>query len=151
MNFIIIGEIKPYVRMTRRGKWGSPQAQEYLASKAAIQMQLKEQMRGRERLGRVPIQVRIFISVADRLHTKDLDNQTKSLMDACNGIVWDDDRWVDCIEVKRGMRDEEPENRAWLTAEFWGMVDDPRNLDALKEALEIEQQARYTSDFEDMG
>jgi Holliday junction resolvase RusA-like endonuclease len=103
MDFIITGEIKPYVRMTRRGKWGSPQAQEYLSSKAAIQMQLKEQMRGRERLGRVPIQVRMFISVADRLHTKDLDNQIKAVLDACNGIVWADDRWIDDISAVRYM------------------------------------------------
>jgi len=89
--------------MTRRGKWGSPQAQEYLSSKAAIQMQLKEQMRGRERLGREPLRVRVIFSVADRLHTKDLDNLLKAVMDACNGIVWDDDRWVDEIFAMRYM------------------------------------------------
>lgn len=119
MDFIINGEIKPYVRMTRRGKWGSPQAQEYLASKAEIQAQLKEQMCGRELLGREPLRVRVIFSVADRLHTKDLDNQVKAILDACNGIVWEDDRWVDHILAWRGMRDEEPSNRTFIHAERW--------------------------------
>lgn len=105
MNFVIKGEIKPYVRMTRRGKWCSPQAQEYLASKAAIQMQLKAQMAGREPLGREPLSVRLWIRVSERLHTKDLDNQIKAILDACNGIVWADDRWVDAIHAQRYLLD----------------------------------------------
>ena len=107
MNFVIKGEIKPYVRMTRRGKWSSPQAQEYLASKAAIQMQLKAQMAGREPLGREPLSVRLWIRVSERLHTKDLDNQIKAILDACNGIVWADDRWVDAIHAQRYLLDLE--------------------------------------------
>lgn len=112
LSFVIKGEIKPYVRMTRRGKWGSPQAQEYLASKAAIQMQLKEQIqRGADTknrfpaLGRVPIRVRLWIRVSERLHTKDLDNQIKAVLDACNGIVWADDRWIDDIAAVRYLLD----------------------------------------------
>lgn len=105
MNFVIKGEIKPYVRMTRRGKWTNPQAQEYLASKAAIQMQLKAQMAGREPFGREPLSVRLWIRVSERLHTKDLDNQIKAVLDACNGIVWADDRWVDAIHAQRYLLD----------------------------------------------
>jgi Holliday junction resolvase RusA-like endonuclease len=103
MDFVITGEIKPYVRMTRRGKWGSPQAREYLASKAAIQMQLRAQMAGREPFGREPLSVRLWIRVSERLHTKDLDNQIKAILDACNTIVWADDRWIDDISAVRYM------------------------------------------------
>jgi len=110
MDFIITGEIKPYVRMTRRGKWGSPQAQEYLSSKAAIQMQLRAQIQTRTDtedhfpvFGREPLRVRLWIRVSERLHTKDLDNQIKAVLDACNGIVWADDRWIDDISAVRYM------------------------------------------------
>ena len=109
MDFIIKGEIKPYVRMTRRGKWVDPDAQAYLASRAAIQMQLKAQMaeRGYSALGRAPIRVRLWIRVWERLHTKDLDNQVKAVLDACNGIVWADDRWIDDIAAVRYLTDRD--------------------------------------------
>jgi Holliday junction resolvase RusA-like endonuclease len=101
MRFEITGEIKPYVRMTRRGKWGSPQAQEYLASKAAIGLQFKAQMRGREMSVKTPLCVAILFTVQERQHCKDLDNLIKAILDAGNGIAWGDDRWIDEIHALR--------------------------------------------------
>ncbi len=39
MHFTLTGKVKPYVRMTRRGKFVNDQAIQYLASKDALQLQ----------------------------------------------------------------------------------------------------------------
>jgi len=66
MRFVLQGKVKPYVRMTRRGKYVSRQAQEYLTSKSKLGWQM---------------------------------------MDAANGIVYPDDRWIDEIVAKRARGD----------------------------------------------
>jgi len=103
-TFIIRGKIKPYVRMTQRSKWTSPQAREYLASKAAVGMQLRHQMNqnGAGMLpGQTPLSVHITIWEAGGFHNKDLDNQVKAIVDAAQGIVFPDDRWIDQITAER--------------------------------------------------
>lgn len=101
--FAITGKIKPYVRMTQNSKWTDEQAQEYLASKAAIGWQLTQQMaaQGARILGREPIEARISFTIAGGMHRADLDNLVKAVLDAAQGIVMEDDRWVDMIEAKR--------------------------------------------------
>jgi Holliday junction resolvase RusA-like endonuclease len=104
LTFVIKGKVTPYVRMTRRGKWVSERAQEHLVSQAAIQWQLKEQMRGREPLpDRTPLAVRIELWVPERLHTFDLDNAIKSLLDAAQGIVYRNDLWIDELHAERSL------------------------------------------------
>ncbi len=102
--FCLVGPVKPYVRMTRRGKYVNPQAQQYLASKEALCWQLKGGMIAEEypRLGREPLRVEITFGWVN--HRQDLDNLVKAVLDACNGIVWEDDRWVDVIEARREER-----------------------------------------------
>ena len=104
MRFIIRGKIKPYVRMTQRGKWVSEQAQEYLASQHAIRLQLRHQMaaNGWEMLpARTPLDVRMVFTVPNRLHCADLDNQVKALADSAQGIVFKNDLWIDAITAER--------------------------------------------------
>lgn len=105
------GPIKPYVRMTRRSMYVDDQAQEYLASKTALQTQLRAWMslHEYEPLGREPLRVEILFGWAN--HRQDLDNLAKAVLDACNGIVWDDDRWVDDLQVRRWMGGRNP---VWL-------------------------------------
>lgn len=113
-EFVLPGRFKPYVRMTQRSKWVDPQAVEYLASKEHLQWQLQVQMRehGGELIPRrIPLGVLIFISPA--LHNMDLDNQEKALLDAAQGIVFEDDRWVDLVVVLRCSRGED---RCYLLA-----------------------------------
>lgn len=104
IHFCLVGPVKPYVRMTRRGKYVNAQAQQYLASKDALRLQLKSGMQhsGYERLGREPLRVEITFGSVN--HRQDLDNLVKAVLDACNGIVWEDDRWVDMIEARREVR-----------------------------------------------
>lgn len=101
-TFALDGRFKPYVRMTQRGKWVKPQAQEYIASKAALGFQMRVQMaqRGWDMLpGQTPLCVKVWISPP--LHNRDLDNEVKALLDAAQGVVFPDDRWVDRIEAVR--------------------------------------------------
>ena len=101
-TFRLLGRIKPFVRMTQRGKWVNPQAQEYLASKEYLEWQMLEQMRENEweLLARgIPLGVVIVIQPA--LHNRDLDNLAKTTLDAAQGVVFEDDRWVDFIIAVR--------------------------------------------------
>lgn len=92
----------PYVRMTQRGKFVKPAAQRYLNSKAALAWQMRQQMGDRALFGKEPLKVEIsfcYASGAD--HRRDLDNEVKAVLDAANGVVWEDDRWVDVIYAHR--------------------------------------------------
>ncbi len=110
MRFVIKGKIKPYVRMTQRGKWLDPQAAEYLSSKAGIGLQVAAQManHGFEMLPpRTPLSVRISFQCASGLHRCDLDNQGKAILDALQGIVYKNDCWVDRLALERELGDED--------------------------------------------
>jgi Holliday junction resolvase RusA-like endonuclease len=114
MRFEIVGQkIKPYVRMTQRGKFVRvrngklTQAAEYLDSKAALQWQFRAQMMGHEPFGREPLCVSITVFYRGGYHNHDLDNVIKALLDAMNGIVYADDRWIDAICAVRGSADDE--------------------------------------------
>ena len=102
-TFRIEGRFKPYVRMTQRGKWVKPEAQAYLDSKTRLQMAFKAQMaeNGWQMLPlRTPLWVAVY--VAPTLHNRDLDNEVKAVLDAAQGVVFPDDRWVDRIAARRG-------------------------------------------------
>lgn len=113
LRFTLTGKIKPYVRMTQRGKFVRTrngkltQAAEYLDSREALQWQFSEQMRGREPFGKVPLCVSITIFHQGGYHNHDLDNVIKAILDAMNGIVYQDDRWIDAVCAVRGRADDE--------------------------------------------
>lgn len=102
MEFTLRGRIKPCVRMTRRGKYVSRQAQEYLSSKARLALQMQQQMRDMSMVpGQTPFRVEIEIEEGAGFHHRDLDNEVKAVVDAANGIVWPDDRWMDAVCAHR--------------------------------------------------
>lgn len=108
MLFTITGRIKPYVRMTHRGKWTNPQAQEYLASKAAVGYQLTRQMAdaGYDMMpDQTPLKVRLELCQPKSLHIADLDNIAKAVIDSAQGIVFRNDCWIDEIEASRKLGD----------------------------------------------
>lgn len=107
-TFRLTGRFKPYVRMTQRSKYADPEARAYLASKGCLGFQMLEQMAasGRELIPRgIPLAVAIVIQPAR--HNCDLDNQIKALLDAAQGIVFEDDRWVDFIFAFRHGKGED--------------------------------------------
>ena len=96
------GRFKPYVRMTQAGKWVKREAQQYLASKDALALQFATSMLDRPCIPRgVPLIVDIHITHSGGFHHCDLDNQAKAILDAAQGIVFEDDRWVDRLSCKR--------------------------------------------------
>jgi len=106
LQFDIAGAIvKPYVRMTQRGKYVKPQAREYLASKAALAEDIEKCMlaAGKSMLPeKTPFSVFVWITTpTSQGHRADLDNIFKAIMDACNGVAFPDDRWVDSFTVNR--------------------------------------------------
>ena len=108
LQFNLRGVFKPYVRMTRRGKFVKQNAKDYLASKFAIGLQAKQQMNGAAMLpGQTPLAVTIYIERQGGFHNRDLDNEVKAILDALQGIAFPDDRWVDTIRAtrKRGVAD----------------------------------------------
>lgn len=98
----LLGKPVPYMRMTQRGKFVKPEAKRYLASKDALALQMRAQMAGRPPLGREPLIVHLeFWYTSGPDHRRDLDNEIKAVLDAGNGIVWEDDRWIDVIVASR--------------------------------------------------
>ena len=94
----------PYVRMTQRGKWVKQDARKYLASQGQIRQALHSIM-SREGWGLIhsgqPLVVRIDIVHSHGFHGRDLDNEAKAILDAAQGVVFENDRWVDGIFLTR--------------------------------------------------
>ena len=101
--------IKPYVRMTKRGKYVNQQALEYMSSKEGLQLHYEAFMskQGFDMLPpQTPIWVMIIVTVPKfQGHRADLDNIIKAVLDAGNKIVYPDDRWIDSIEATREIGD----------------------------------------------
>ena len=108
MTFILDFPIIPYTRMTRFGKFADPRARAYLANKRAIQLCLKQQM---VQANWIMLPAKTSLSFAleiwrPKIHTADLENIGKALMDAANKIVYPDDRWIDAISERRYLASE---------------------------------------------
>ena len=102
-QFVIKGYIVPAVRMTQRSKW-SPRAKRYHTSQERIGYQLKHQMRDNEwemLPESTPLQCVIRIHRRSGLHTNDLDNQEKAILDAAQKIVFKNDLWIDKCTKER--------------------------------------------------
>jgi len=110
MKFTIVGKIIPYVRMTQRSKYADERARRYLKSQESIGWQLKQQMlyAGAEMINRkARLAVAIRMRAPGGLHRWDLDNGVKAVLDAAQGIVFEDDRWIDRITAERCIGEED--------------------------------------------
>ena len=107
-HITINGPFKPYTRMTQGGKWVRPDARAYLDSQDALKTQLVAEMIDRPMLPEsTPLIVDIVIQHAGGFHNRDLDNEAKAILDAMQGIVFKDDRWIDQLLVSRERGPEE--------------------------------------------
>jgi Holliday junction resolvase RusA-like endonuclease len=108
MRFVITGKIKPYVHRTHKGKY-SARAEAYHVSQNAVRAQLKNQMQlaGWHTIPRkVPLRIRIDVTVPERLHGADATNIQKAVEDACQKTVFENDCWVDDIATRRQLGDD---------------------------------------------
>lgn len=97
-TFWLSRQFKPYVRMTQRSKFTDPKAQAYLASKERLEWQMLDQMEKNDwELVKRGIPLGVVISICPVARNRDLDNEIKAILDAAQGVVFEDDRWVDTI------------------------------------------------------
>lgn len=130
-TFELTGRFKPYVRMTQKSKFADPEAKAYLASKDALGFQMLQQMvaSGWELIPRgIPLGVLIVIQPV--LHNRDLDNEIKAVLDAAQGVVFEDDRWVDVILSGRHCKGEHMVD--FFVAEKWAKLNFLKLLDFLR-------------------
>jgi Holliday junction resolvase RusA-like endonuclease len=116
--------IKPYVRMTQRGKFVKKDAQEYLASKEELQLKIKSYMNKHD-LDKFPEKTPLTFSMSVHVPTSqgfraDLDNIIKAVADACNDIVYPDDRYINKIDAARWI-----DNKNYLVLRIDELADDP--------------------------
>lgn len=115
VSIIFSGAFQPYTRMTRRGKWVQPDALAYQASQAELAARIKEQLIAKGHRSedlpvfknRTPLIAHIIISVTKDLHTKDLDNQIKALLDSAQGLIFQNDLWIDGLTAERSLGGED--------------------------------------------
>lgn len=103
------------VRMTNKGKWVNKAAQNYLNYKKIIGYQIQSQYKQKPIDGPVGVIAWFYMPIpkswskkkqreaVGQYHTKkpDIDNLTKGLFDAANGLIWiDDNRVVDMTVFK---------------------------------------------------
>lgn len=103
-TFVLKTEPMPYVRMTRKGKYVQPRAQAYMANQEMLRLEIKNQMQlqGLDMLPtQTPLGIGIVFAVTKDLHTKDLSNLFKAVEDAMQGVVYQNDCWVDQIKTER--------------------------------------------------
>jgi len=93
--------IKPYVRMTQKSKYVDRAAMTYMASQAHMGHVFKQFHTERIDKGK-PIRLAIEFNFTN--HRCDLSNLLKAVEDAANKILWDDDRWIDELTVRRRER-----------------------------------------------
>lgn len=103
------GVIKPYVRMTQRSQYANPQAREYIASRNRLRDDMRTLMIV-NRWQTIPRGVPMAVSVVVGWlrHNQDLDNIVKAVLDAANGVVYEDDCWIDMIIAERATVAGEP-------------------------------------------
>lgn len=114
------GAFQPYTRMTRRGKFADPAAQEYLDSQMRLSLSFKAQMAraGYDMLpAQTPLAASVVITRSGRLHTRDLDNEVKAVLDALQHLAFPNDCWIDQITVSRSLGAEDSVHVALWTLE----------------------------------
>lgn len=95
--FVVGGDIYPFTHTTRRQKYADPRYARYHAAKTDIGLQVTQQMAaaGWTKFPRVPLRLAIILNVSGGLHKRDLSNQLKTVEDAIQHIVLDNDAWID--------------------------------------------------------
>ena len=105
MQFYVVGKVVPYVRMTQRGKWVDRQAIRYMVWKEYFGRKLKEiiQASGFEMIPKgEPIwSTMVYELPGPRTPRFDLDNAIKGILDASQGIVFENDMDVERIVATR--------------------------------------------------
>jgi len=114
IDMTLPGPVKPYVRMTQRSRYANVEAREYLESRNT----LKDAMRALMLSNHYEMFVRgvpLYVMIRARWcrHNQDLDNIVKAVLDAGNGIIYEDDCWIDAISAYRSSGGEDLYLAVW--------------------------------------
>lgn len=102
----IEGKVVPYTRMTQRGKYVKPDAIRYIESQTRLKNEISictEDERS-DIPWFVPEKCRFGVHMTfyvASLHHCDLDNLIKAVIDACQKVLFKDDRYCDAISASR--------------------------------------------------
>lgn len=102
----IEGKVVPYTRMTQRGKYVKPDAIRYIESQTRLKNAIMLEGVSKDVLGEyhVPEKCRfgaVMTFYVASLHHCDLDNLVKAVIDACQKVLFKDDRYCDTIYASR--------------------------------------------------
>lgn len=104
------GRPVPAARMTRNGKWVRPDAQRYLAYKEEIGWRAREVVKD-ILLGPLAVAIKAYYGGGK---AADVDNLAKSILDACNMVVWNDDTQIEELHIYRRIgKPQRAEMRVW--------------------------------------
>ena len=105
INIPEVGRLKPYVRMTQKGKWIEPQAIEYMECKRYLSYQIKNYMNVNKLKmlpEKTPLMIEIEIGVPkSQGHRADVVKLQQAILDASKGLVYKDYNWIDSVSIKR--------------------------------------------------
>ena len=99
---------KPYTRMTQASKWVDKSAQDYLDSQTNLRGILMEAKTTQGYIAapifRKGIPLRLVLIYGYAMNNQDVSNLLKAVEDAANKVIYDDDRWIDEVIVRRAKR-----------------------------------------------
>jgi len=115
LDIDVFTTVVPYVRMTQRGKYVKPDAIRYCAAQKALKFLIDIAKRNLDCFDlyvpeKVPFCVRLEFYM-NKAHHCDLDNLVKAVLDAAQGILFKDDRYVDELVAVRIKTESEPHVR----------------------------------------
>lgn len=96
-NFVVPGRAIPAVRMTQRSKY-TPRARRYLAYKNQIAWVARSEYKGDPTNKPVGIVLNVYLNGGVQ---GDIDNYFKSIADALNKIVYQDDRQIKEMSARK--------------------------------------------------
>ncbi len=111
VKFVIPGHPIPAVRMTQKSKWVNPRAIAYLDYKQTIGMIARTAAKG-QRFENAKVKIKVYYAGKGG----DVDNYIKSVLDGCNGVLWEDDRGVIFVSGEK-TRVSKPAER--IEVEVW--------------------------------
>lgn len=100
-SYTVLGRPTTWKRpMQQRGRRRFTEAGQRKAQREHRLLALASRPRGWRRDGR--FLVRVWLDMPDARRS-DVDNATKLILDALNGVAWEDDSQIDALEVDRAM------------------------------------------------
>lgn len=97
IEITIPGRCVPAVRMTQRSKY-TKQAQRYLSYKRSVGIVARHMYKGDLINSKLAVNLKVYLSGGNQ---GDIDNYFKSITDACNKIIYKDDRQIIKAEMQK--------------------------------------------------